>query len=225
MVEGKFYRVSVYIDGANFVYGLKSLHTKYSDYHFDFEDYIKMIVGRGKLVSIFYYNASLKQEINPRRFKEQQKLLARLRKMPNCKIVLCKRQKRFTKEDEEYYTIKGDDICLALDMLNHAWENRYDKAILFSGDGDFAQLAKYVRDKGKIIEMVSFERLSSRNLINEVDKCIFINKKIANKFFYREKKVKSRFKEGKRGGFKRGLWRKKAEIESHIISKERKLLG
>jgi len=181
-------RVSIYIDGANFVYGLKSLHQKYSDYHFDFENYIKMILSKDDLVNIFYYNASLKQEINPRRFKEQQKLLARLRKIPKCHVILCKRQKRFTKEDEEYYTIKGDDIYLALDMLNHAWEDKYDKVILFSGDGDFAQLVKYVKDKKKEVEMVSFDKLASRNLINEVDKCIFINKKIANRFFHRSKK-------------------------------------
>jgi|TARA_Y100000034_G_scaffold135586_1_gene208130 uncharacterized LabA/DUF88 family protein len=183
-------KISIYIDGANFVYGLKSLHPKYSDYHFDFKNYIKMIVGKNQLADIFYYNASLKQEVNPRRFKEQQKLLARLRKIPKCKIILCKRQKRFTKEEEEYYTIKGDDIHLALDMLNHAWENRYDEAILFSGDGDFSQLAKYVKDKKKGVLMISFEELASKNLINEVDRCIFINKKIANKFFYREKKKK-----------------------------------
>lgn len=178
-------RISIYIDGANFVYGLKSLNPKYSDYHFDFENYIKMIIGKDELVIILYYNASLKQEINPRRFKEQQKLLARLRKIPKCQVILCKRQKRFTKEDEEYYTIKGDDIHLALDMLNYAWENKYDKAILFSGDGDFAQLVKYVKDKKREVEMVSFDELASKNLINEIDRCIFINKKIANRFFYR----------------------------------------
>ncbi len=181
-------RISIYIDGANFVYGMKSLNPKYSDYHFDFENYIRAIVGKNELIGIFYYNASLKQEVNPRRFKEQQKLLARLRKIPKCKVILCKRQKRFTKEDEEYYTIKGDDIHLALDMLNHAWENNYDKAILFSGDGDFSQLVKYAKDKKKEVEMVSFEELASKNLINEVDGCIFINKKTANRFFWREKK-------------------------------------
>ena len=178
-------RVSIYIDGANFVYGLKSLHSKYSDYHFDFEKYIDKLIGKDVLVSIFYYNASLKQNINPRRFKEQQKLFARLRKMSKCHVILCKRQKRFTKEDEEYYTIKGDDIYLALDMLNHAWENKYDKAILFSGDGDFTQLAKYVKEKKKEIEIISFYELVSKSLINEVDKYTLIDKKIANKFFYR----------------------------------------
>ena len=179
-------KICVYIDGANFVYGLKTLHQKYSDYHFDFEKFIKKIVGNNQLVEIFYYNASLKQGINPRRFREQQKLFSRLRKIPECSVILCKRQKRFNKDDEEYYTIKGDDIHLALDMLNNAWENKYDIAVIISGDGDFAQLVKYVKAKNKKVSMVSFNEIASRNLIKEVDDCYFITKKIANKFFWRE---------------------------------------
>lgn len=184
-------KISVYIDGANFVYGLKTLHPKYSDYHFDFKSFIKKVVGRNQLVKIFYYNASLKQKINPRRFKEQQKLFSRLRKIPKCNVILCKRQKRFGKDDEEYYTIKGDDINLALDMLNHAWEDKYDKAILISGDGDFVPLVKYVKSKNKQIEVISFEEITSRNLIKEVGRCKFITKKIANKFFWRDKGKKT----------------------------------
>jgi uncharacterized LabA/DUF88 family protein len=178
-------RISIYIDGANFVYGLKSLNKTYSDYHFDFEAFIKKIIGKNDLIDIFYYNASLKQEINPRRFKEQQKLLARLRKIVKCKVVLCKRQKRFNKDKEEYYTIKGDDINLALDMLNDAWKDKYDKAILFSGDGDFVPLLKYVKNKNKKVEVVSFDKLASRDLIHKSDKFLFINKKTANRFFWR----------------------------------------
>ncbi len=179
-------RISIYVDGANFVYGMKSLNPNYSDYHFDFKEFFRKIIGNNDLIDIYYYNASLKQVINPRRFREQQKLLSRLKKITRCKVVLCKRQKRFNKDDEEYYTIKGDDINLALDMLNDAWENKYDKAILFSGDGDFAPLLKYVNNKNKEVEVISFFQLASKNLLNEAEKFSFIDKKIANKFFYRE---------------------------------------
>ncbi|MDD5192809.1 MAG: NYN domain-containing protein [Candidatus Nanoarchaeia archaeon] len=184
-------RISVYIDGANFIYGLKSIHPKYSDYHFDFERFIKRIIGKDDLIDIIYYNSSLKQNINQRRFQEQQKLLARLRKIPKCKIILCKRQKRFNKNNEEYYTIKGDDIHLALDMLNDSWENRYDKAVLISGDGDFIPLVKHVRTKNKEVEIISFEKIVSRGLIDEANSFILINKKIVNKFFWRGSYKKS----------------------------------
>ena len=111
-----------------------------------------------------------------------------MRKIIKCKVILCKRQKRFDKDNEEYYTIKGDDINLALDMLNDAWENKYDKAILISGDGDFAPLIKYVKNKNKEVEAISFEETASRNLIDVVDRFFFINKKTANRFFWRERK-------------------------------------
>lgn len=184
-------RISIYIDGTNFVYGLKTLNSKYSDYHFDFANFIKKLIGQNQLIDIFYYNASLKQDINPRRFREQQKLFSRLRKIPKCRVILCKRQKRFTKDEEEYYTIKGDDINLALDMLNNAWEDKYDTTILISGDGDFAPLVKYVKNKNKEVEAITFEEIASRNLISEVSRYVFINKKTANKFFWRERKIKS----------------------------------
>ena len=176
-------KISVYIDGSNFVYGMKSLSPKYSDSHFDFENFIKKIVGENELIDIYYYNASLKQAANPRRFKEQQRLLARLKKINKCKVILCKRQKRFNKDDEEYYTIKDDDINLALDMLNDAWENKFDKAVLFSGDGDFAPLLKYVKNKNKEIEVISFFELASKNLLNESNKFILIDKKLQISFF------------------------------------------
>ena len=72
-------------------------------------------------------------------------------------------------------------------MLNDAWKNKYDKAILISGDGDFAPLLKYVKNKNKEVEVISFIELASKNLINEADRFSFINKRIANKFFWREK--------------------------------------
>jgi len=178
-------RVSVYIDGANFVYGLKSLNIKYSDYHFDFKNFIKKIINKDNLIDILYYNASLKQAINPRRFKEQQKLITRLKKITKCQVILCKRQKRFNKDNKEYYTIKGDDINLALDMLNDAWENKYDKAILISGDKDFTPLIRYVKNKNKQVKIISFDKLISKDLINEANEFNLIDKKIANKFFYR----------------------------------------
>ncbi len=71
-------------------------------------------------------------------------LFALLEKIPKCKVVLCKRQKRVDTE-EEYYIIKGDDTYLSLDMLRDVCKDKYDKAILISGEGDFTQLVNYVR--------------------------------------------------------------------------------
>lgn len=115
------------------------------------------------------------------------KLFSRLRKIPKCKVVLCKRQKRVDREEQEYYVIKGDDIHLALDMLRDACKDKYDKAILVSGDGDFTQLVHYINKENKKVEVYAFKELTSVDLINKAYKHFWIDKKMINKFFWRKK--------------------------------------
>ncbi len=178
-------RVSVYIDGANFLYGIKSINERYTDFKFDFESYIKKIVGQRYLVSVYYYNASLKQQINPESFRKQQQFFARLVKIHRFNVILCKRQRRTNKDGKEFFTIKGDDIHLAIDMLRDAYENKYDTSILISGDGDFAPLVRQVKMLGKMVENYHFEGNISLDLLKECDMNAVISKKIANKFFLR----------------------------------------
>ena len=183
-------RVSIYIDGANFYYGLKTINKRYSDIFFDFEKFANYIVGKDNLISICYYNAPLKEKINKWVYWNQMKLFERLRKIPKSKVVLCKRQKRVDIDKQEYYVIKGDDICLSLDMIRDACKDQYDKAILISGDGDFVQLVEYVKNENKVVEIYSFRELTSIDLINKSDKHFWIDKKIINKFFWRGSKKK-----------------------------------
>jgi uncharacterized LabA/DUF88 family protein len=183
-------RISIYIDGANFYYGLKTINIRYSDIFFDFEKFVKHIINKEELITIYYYNAPLKENFNKWVYWNQMKLFERLKKISKCKVVLCKRQKRVDQDEKEYYIIKGDDICLSLDMLRDACKNKYDKAILISGDGDFVHLVDYVRDENKEVEIYAFKELTSVDLINKANKHFWIDKKIVNKFFYRGQKDK-----------------------------------
>lgn len=190
MINKKIKKISIYVDGANFYYGLKTLNKRYSDLFFDFEKFIKKIVGKNSLIDFYYYNAPLKENFNKYVYWNQMKFFNRLRKIPKCKVVLCKRQKRVDRDDQEYFVIKGDDIHLSLDMLRDACKNKYDKAILISGDGDFAQLVNYVKQESKKVEVYAFKELASTDLINQADKYFWIDKKFVNKFFWREKNKK-----------------------------------
>jgi len=179
-------RVCVFIDGANFYGGLRTINERYTDTKFHFKDFVNKIVGRNrKLVKVYYYNASLKQQINKEIFKKQQSLFNRLEKKWGFKVILCKRQKRDADDGTTKHVIKGDDIHLALDMLKGAYENEYDTAILISGDGDFSILVKYVCKKGKKVENYYFEGTISLNLLRECKKSFCIDRKIVNKYFYR----------------------------------------
>jgi uncharacterized LabA/DUF88 family protein len=52
---------------------------------------------------------------------------------------------------------KGVDVLLAVDMLQLAFEDRYDVAVLLSGDADFAPAIDRVQSLGKEVEVWSFE--------------------------------------------------------------------
>lgn len=179
----------MFIDGANFYHGLKSINKNYSDLCFDFEKFIRKIVGKEELINVYYYNAPLKEKFNKWIYWKQIKFFDRLRKIPKFNVVLCKRQKRLDGNDDEYFVIKGDDIHLSLDMLRDACKNKYDKAVLISGDGDFAPLVKYVKMEEKEVISYSFENSASRDLLKEFSEInrFFINKKVANRNFLREK--------------------------------------
>jgi len=179
-------RICIYIDGANFVYGIKTINKRYSDFMFDFAKIAKEICKGHELVKVKYYNASLKRKLNVNKWERQQKLFARLRKLKKFNVILCKRQKRLNKSDEEFYSIKGDDIHLAIDMILDATKNKYDKAILISGDGDFAPLVRAVKSLKKDIEIYTFKKICSSALIKKT-KFKFIDKKLVNKCFYRRK--------------------------------------
>ncbi len=179
-------KISIFIDGVNFFHGLKSINKNYSDLCFDFEKFVKKIVGNNDLVNVYYYNAPLKEKFNKWIYWQQVKFFDRLRKISKFKVVLCKRQKRLD-GDSEYYVIKGDDIHLALDMLRDACKNRYDRVVLISGDGDFAPLVRYVKAEGKKVINYCFEGSASRDLLNEFSSAnrFVIDRKIVNRFFWR----------------------------------------
>ncbi len=177
-------RICFYIDGANFYGGLTSINRRYTDNKFDFENYINYLVGKDKLVQIYYYNALVKKRINEKIWEKQKNFFNRLHKIPKCKVSLCTRKSRLNILGEEYHTIKGDDILLALDMIEDCYNNRFDKVILISGDGDFTELLKRVKKKGKEIEICYFNNCVSNILLKKSDKIHLINKKIIKKFFF-----------------------------------------
>lgn len=102
-------RVSVYIDGANFLGGIKSINEKYKDWKFDFEKYVKHISKKYKLIDVYYYTAALKQDKNPDMYKLQQRLFERLRQAKFL-VRIAKRQPRYDADGSTSSKIKGDDI-------------------------------------------------------------------------------------------------------------------
>jgi uncharacterized LabA/DUF88 family protein len=155
-------RVAIFIDGANFYYGLKSINNRYTDFHFNFEKFFQFLAKGCKFIGFWYYTAPIKgdQSLN----HDHQLLLSRLEKIEGHHVCLCRRQKIFTEPFDlpVRYENKMDDVWLAVDMVNEAWKNTYDVAIMISGDGDMLPAVKMVIEnlKKKVIVVGFPERIS-----------------------------------------------------------------
>lgn len=177
-------RVAVFIDGNNFYYGLRKIYGEDKSLKdFDFEAFSRFLAGTNKVVDIFYYNAQLDREHNPRKYDSQKQFFEELKKIPNFHLVLCKLLKRnIIGTNKVYYIIKEDDINMAVDMVELACGDNYDVALVVSGDGDFVPAVKAVQRKHKIVENIYFEHSSSRNLKSHCDNSLELTSQILDKF-------------------------------------------
>ncbi len=141
-------RVAVFIDGSNLYH---SLGENCGRMDLDFEAFAYKLVGDRQLYRTYYYNILQDSERNPQGAQEQQKFLASLYQIPRLEVRL-----GTTKYRGEQLVEKGVDIMLATDLLQYAWQDFYDVAILVSGDGDFAYAVKAVKNSGKYVEVAAF---------------------------------------------------------------------
>ena len=178
-------RVAVFIDGNNFYFGLRKLYGKEKSLkNFNFLKFADFLAKENKVVDIFYYNAQLDREQNPKKYESQKQFFEKLRKIPNFHLILCKLLKRnITGTDKFYYIIKEDDIHMAVDMVENAGENKFDTAIIVSGDGDFVHAVEAVKRKKKEVENIYFKNSSSRNLQSHCSNSFELTRAILDRFF------------------------------------------
>ena len=181
-------RVAVFIDGNNFYFGLRKLYGKEKGLKiFNFEKFSQFLAGKDKLIAIYYYNALLDKENNLEKYESQKEFFEKLKQIPNFHLVLCKLLKRkITGTNKFYYIIKEDDINMAVDMVENACDNKFDIAVLVSGDGDFIPAVRSVKNKNKLVKNIYFKNSSSRNLKNFCDESLELTKEILNKLFDNE---------------------------------------
>ena len=66
-------------------------------------------------------------------------------------------------------TQKEVDVALAVDMLQQAYDDNYDIAILISGDRDFVPAIEKIKARGKRVEVASFNKALSHSLLKKAD--------------------------------------------------------
>ncbi len=164
-------RVIIFVDGSNLYHSLK-YYFKRAD--IDIAKFCRRVLGRRKLIRIYYYNALVGQKEEPERYKDQQKFLTSLETQPYFELKLG-RLIYYNWPGTAPYE-KGVDIMLATDMLTHANNNNYDTAMLVAGDNDYVYALQAVKNAGKHVEVALFGRENTSVPLRKVaDKVIRID--------------------------------------------------
>lgn len=165
-------RVIILIDGSNFYYSTAKLGKK-----IDFQKLINELANERTLINAYYYVAPLDIQANAEKYWSHQRFLNKLRKIHKFKVILCALKKIKTKEGSFVYVVKGDDVKMSNTLLMGAVENQYDTAIIITGDEDFVDTIKIVKNKyKKKVGNAYFRKSSSSNLRKACDFSISLNK-------------------------------------------------
>jgi uncharacterized LabA/DUF88 family protein len=141
----------IFIDNSNIFKGFRRYNIKA-----DYERLKSVLLGNRILQDIFLYEGIVYPMSN-----RKKKWYNDLKNNSNytIKASFDKRVSRKTFE-------KKVDVRIAIDMVSFAYENRYDTAILVSGDGDFLPVIKKVKELNKRVEVWAF-KYSLANIIEE----------------------------------------------------------
>jgi len=150
-------RTIIYIDGFNFYYrAVKNTPYKWLDFRSLF---LKLLSQNNQIIQIKYFTALVSGKQNPQKPIKQQTYLRALKSFipeikiyyghflthevyaPLAKPINNKRTVRIIKTEE-----KGSDVNIAVHLLNDAWLNNYDCAIIVSNDSDLAEAMRLVKE-------------------------------------------------------------------------------
>jgi len=148
-------RVIIFIDHANIFHNLEKLNIRIN--------YLKLkeiFTKNYHLVGIFMYMGIL-DKVLPKKLNFLNYLKAQ-------GFVI--QQRPVTISPNGIKKQKGVDVFIYKDIVELAEEDTYDKAILVSGDSDFMDVVRKLKELKKEIEIWSFKQSISRALIDEAGK-------------------------------------------------------
>jgi len=158
--QNKRERVIVFLDGSNFYHRLRDSELDFRQLlTFDYKGFAKWLAHGREIVDCIYYVALVRKEVgnikSEELVKDQQKLFATLQKQ-DWEI----KTGYMMKHDKDYKE-KGVDIKLAVDILDMAYQNKYDTAIVVSSDTDLIPGIIRAKELGKKIEYIGFSHRPS----------------------------------------------------------------
>ncbi len=153
--------IYVFIDASN-IWEAQKAKGKFFDY-----DKLKNYILKkfdGSSIELFYYSAYPADGTRDYSLDSRHKFFTFLKK--GLKFHVCKKElKRISIISDEGESIKekGDmDVELTIDAIHNL--NKYDIAVLFTGDSDFLALVTYLQQKGKKVYVFSSKNNVSKEL-------------------------------------------------------------
>ena len=142
------------------------------------DNLVKWITGRDKLIRCYYYSSEFSKDENQQTYNEQQEFFQHMKNLiPYFDIRLGR-----LVHVNSGWVQKGVDVKIALDMYSKAASNHYDIAALVTGDSDFVDVITEVKERyGKHIELYTFDRTIHDALRMAPDKHIIINAQVGRK--------------------------------------------
>ena len=154
-------KLAVFVDGANMFYAQRKL-----GWHLDYRKLYDFLTKDFEVYNAFYFtsvptpvDASLEgflRALTAMGYTVRRKALKEI----------------VDQETGETFRKANLDIELVIDMFNTV--DLYDVAILCTGDGDFERAVELLRSRGKRVLGVGSREMAAYDLINAVDKYIFL---------------------------------------------------
>ena len=156
-------RMMIFIDGSNLYHSLRE-HFKRTD--IDIGKFSQKLVGKRRLIRIYYYNARVGRREEPERYRDQQAFFSSISAIPYCEVRLGRLVYINWPNSPPYE--KGVDIMLTTDLLSHSYKNNYDVSVLVAGDSDYVGALQAVKDNGKNTEVALFGKEKTSRPLREV---------------------------------------------------------
>lgn len=141
--------MGVFIDTQNMYYSARNLFKR----KVNFKNIVEDAVGDRKLIRAISYVVSTESGENEPFFEALQKAGIETRRKP-----LMEYPSGHKKADW--------DVGLAIDVVQML--DTLDVVVIVSGDGDFQPLVTYIKSRGRIVELMAFDKTTSGKLIEMV---------------------------------------------------------
>ena len=144
-------RIMIFIDGSNVFRSILNYNEKRND-HFHI-DYLKLrdelCAGRNMIRTYYYGSEAASRGEGQKGFQEKLR-------SSGFEVVIKPLKSYQSPEGREVKIEKGLDIALATDFISLAWEGAFDTAVIVSGDSDYMEAVRRVKQKGRKVEIASF---------------------------------------------------------------------